>query len=253
MQCSSRFPGVTPERLQPNPRVRSQPSLEHSAEGPDHSLILVDFGRPSPFAQLAQLPALLAARFPGCRLEAGRSTLGLGVRMQERVMGLFSEVLDNLIRGRFGKDESGRLVFLPFGPRRPGYYVDAADEYKITSLVKLYAVAGALINLVGSVAAFALSQALLFDHRSGPLLKKLETSIVVYSICAVLLYLAPALILWNVYREVMAGLCSLLATVGPESIRPIKRSSRLRTLLVIIAAGFMVIAIGIFVAVSYRP
>jgi hypothetical protein len=168
-------------------------------------------------------------------------------------MGLFSEVLDNLIRGRFGKDESGRLVFLPFGPRRPGYYVDAADEYKITSLVKLYAVAGALINLVGSVAAFALSQALLFDHRSGPLLKKLETSIVVYSICAVLLYLAPALILWNVYREVMAGLCSSLATVGPESIRPIKRSRRLRTLLVIIAVGFMVIAIGIFVAVSYRP
>lgn len=227
--------------------------LEHSGEGPDDSLILVDFGRPWRFAQLAQLPALLAARFPGCRLEAGRSTLGLGVRIQERVMGVFTEVLDNLIRGRFGKDESGRLVFLPLGPRRPGYYVDAADEYKITALVKLYAVAGALINLVGSVAAFALSQALLFDHRSGPLLKKLETSIVVYSICAVLLYLAPALILWNVYREVMAGLCLSLATVGPESIRPIKCSSRLRTLLVIIAVGFMVIAIGIFVAVSFRP
>jgi hypothetical protein len=168
-------------------------------------------------------------------------------------MGLFSEVLDNLTKGRFGKDESGRIVFLPFGPRRPGYYVDAADEYKITSLVKIYAVAGALINLVGSVAAFALSQALLFDHRSGPLLKKLETSIAVYSICAVLLYIAPALILWNVYRGVMAGLCSSLATVGPESVRPIKRSSRIQTVLIIIFAGCMLLAIGVFVAVSYRP
>jgi hypothetical protein len=168
-------------------------------------------------------------------------------------MELFSDVLDNLIRGRFGKDEAGRLVFLPFGPRRPGYYIDAGDEYKITSLVKIYAVAGALINLVGSVAAFALYQALLFDHRSGPLLKKLETSIVVYSICAVLLYIAPALILWNVYRGVMAGLCSSLAAVGPGSIHPINSSSRLRTVLIIISAGFLVIAIGIFVAVSYRP
>jgi hypothetical protein len=168
-------------------------------------------------------------------------------------MGLFSEVLDNLTQGRFGKDESGRLVFLPFGPRRPGYYVDAADEHKITSLVKIYAVAGALINLVGSVAAFALSQALLFDHRSGPLLKKLETSIAVYSICAVLLYIAPALILWNVYRGVMAGLCSSLATVRPESIHPIKRASRIQTVLIIIFAGCMVLAIGVFVAVSYRP
>lgn len=64
-------------------------------------------------------------------------------------MGMFSEWLDGLAQRQFGKDEGGRLAFFPYGWRKPGYYVEASDEYKVKALVKIYVVAGAIVNLVG--------------------------------------------------------------------------------------------------------
>ncbi len=126
---------------------------------------------------------------------------------------------DNFADRQFAKDESGKLVFLPRGPRRPAYFVDSTDEYKIKSLVKVYLVAAMIINLTGSVASIAVTQSLTFDERSAPLAYKLKFWLVVYAISATLLYIGPALLLWNVYRGVVDGLCSGLTSVDRASVR----------------------------------
>ena len=96
---------------------------------------------------------------------------------------MFSGVLDHLARNRFMSDSSGRLAVFPFGSRRPGYYVDASDESKIKSLVKLYVVAGALVNLVGSLSCYLLAQTQI--DRSWSVTLQFERSAGVYAISAI--------------------------------------------------------------------
>ena len=141
-------------------------------------------------------------------------------------MGMFSGWLDNFALRQFRQDRSGRSVFVPFS-HRPGYYIEATDEARFKALVKMYGLAAALINVVGSTAALAFTQALVFEEHSSPLKSKIETGLVAYSISAILLYLLPALLLWKVYKGVITGLCSSLTTVGQESVRQIKPSARL--------------------------
>jgi len=51
---------------------------------------------------------------------------------------VFSRAMDNPVESQFRKDPSGRLVFLPLGPRKKGYFVDAKpEEEKIRSFLKL--------------------------------------------------------------------------------------------------------------------
>lgn len=171
-------------------------------------------------------------------------------------MGMFSRALDDLIQVRFRKGESGRLVFLPFSARRGGYYVDPSNEFAIKSLVKLYAVASALINLVGSLCCYALTSALIGYHRSVPLAKQIETMVAVYVVAAFFLYILPALILWKVYRGMVTGFCSPLTVVAPEAILQMNQpSSRLRNRLVAVCVvcGLMALGVGLLVASSYRP
>jgi hypothetical protein len=84
---------------------------------------------------------------------------------------------DKFAHRQFAKDESGRLVFLPRGPHRPAYFIDSSDENKLKSLVKVYGVAAAIINLTGSMASLAFTQALAFDERSAPLAYKLKLAL----------------------------------------------------------------------------
>lgn len=170
-------------------------------------------------------------------------------------MGMFSGVLDHLARGRFMNDPSGRLAFFPFGSRRPGYYVDAADESKIKAPVKIYVVAGALINLLGTVAAIWFAQALVSDERSEPLKSKLELGLVVYVISALLLYVLPALLLWKVYKGAVTEVCSSLTAVEPQSVGEMRPSpTRFPTVFILIAAGAFVLLLGValLLLVSHR-
>jgi len=171
-------------------------------------------------------------------------------------MGIFSQWLDNLAQRQFRKDGAGRSVFAPFGLRRPGYYVESSDADKIKPLVKMYALASALINVVGSLATLAFTQALVFDERSMPLRKKLEFGFTVYSIAGLLIYVFPALLLWRVYRGLITDLCSSLPTVEPDSLRQMKRSSNnfpAAPLLVLIAISILILGIVLVFAVSRRP
>ena len=164
-------------------------------------------------------------------------------------MGMF----DNFADCQFAKDENGKLVFLPRGPHRAGYFVDAEDEQKIKPLVKIYGVAAMIVNLTGSMASIFLSQALTFDERSTSLAHKLKFGLGVYAISAALLYIGPALLLWNVYRGTVDGLCSSLPTVDPTSLRltQLPWTSR-RAVVVMVVIGLLAIALGIFVLTGYR-
>jgi len=161
-------------------------------------------------------------------------------------MGMSSGVLDHLARNRFMSDSSGRLAVFPFGSRRPGYYVDAADESQIKALVKIYVVAAALINVVGSVAALGFTQALVFDDRPAPLRSRLEFGLVIYAISALLLYLLPALLLWKVYKRAVTEVCSSLTAVGPESVREMRPSpTPFPAVFIMLSAGAIVLLVGV--------
>jgi hypothetical protein len=163
-------------------------------------------------------------------------------------------MLDKFADRQFAKDESGRLVFLPRGPHRPAYSVDSSDENKLKSLVKVYGVAAAIINLTGSIASIAVTQALALDERSAPLAYKLKFGLVVYAIFSALLYIGPALLLWNVYRRVLDGLCSSLTRVDPASLQLTRLPSTSRPAVVIfLLTGLLLLTLGIFFAISYRP
>ena len=120
-------------------------------------------------------------------------------------------------------------------------------------LVKIYGLAAVLINLAGSTASIAFSQALTFEERSAPLASKLRLGLIVYAISAFVLYIGPALLLWSVYRREVAGLCSSLDPVDPAAVRLIAPpTSARRTGVILIVAGMLVLALGIFAAIGVR-
>jgi len=162
-------------------------------------------------------------------------------------------ILDNLVDRQFAKDDSGRLVFLPRGPRRPGYFVDSADEQQIKSLVKIYGLAAMLINMIGSTASIAFTLWLVADEHPASLAHKLKFGLVVYAISASLLYYGPALLLWKVYRRAVVELCSSLTAVDPASahLTRLPSTSR-RIVLVLLASGLLFLALGILFAIGYR-
>jgi len=165
-------------------------------------------------------------------------------------MGMWDKFADR----QFAKDENGRLVFLPRGRHRPAYFVDSSDESKLKSVVKVYGVAAAIINLTGSMASLAFTQALTFDERSAPLAYKLRFGLVVYAISSALLYIGPALLLWNVYRRVLDGLCSSLTTVDPASLQLARLpSTSYQAVAILLLTGLLLLTLGIFFAISYRP
>jgi hypothetical protein len=162
-------------------------------------------------------------------------------------------MLDTFAARQFAKDESGRLVFLPRGGRHTGYYISDSDESKFKSLVKVYGLGGMLINLTGSTASIALTLALVIDDRSEPLASRLRFGIVLYLICAVLLYLGPALIFWNMYRGVLARLCSSLTAVEPTVLRltPLPSNQR-RSAIILVVLALLIFVLILGVLISYR-
>jgi len=62
---------------------------------------------------------------------------------------VFSRAMDYPVESQFRKEPSRRLVFLPLGPRKKRYFVDAKpEEEKIRSFLKLWRNASALTNLL---------------------------------------------------------------------------------------------------------
>jgi len=103
------------------------------------------------------------------------------------------------------------------------------------------------------MASLAFTQALTFDDRSAPLASKLKFGLVVYAISSILLFIGPALILWGVYRGVVAGLCSPLTALDPASLRLARPpSSQHRSRLIVIFAALLILLLGVLAMVAYR-
>lgn len=169
-------------------------------------------------------------------------------------MGVFSEWLEGVADRQFGKAADGRLAFFPRGWRRPGYYVEASNESKVKALVKIYFVSSALLNLVGSIAAIAFTQSLVFDERSAPLKRKLELGLTVYSVSALVMFILPCLLLWKIYKELLARVCSELVTVESDSVSQFEQTPRRHSAaVVLVLTGVLLLALGVIAAVSYRP
>jgi hypothetical protein len=163
-------------------------------------------------------------------------------------MGMFSAWIGQLVDARCRKDASGRLVFLPYGRRRAGYYLDSASEYhKVKALVGMYALAIVLFQVLGSTSAIVIVLGDLPDHP-GSLAHKLEFALILYIISAFAFQWLPMLLLWRLYRALLPEACSSLQEVSPESMRNLQTlpNPMRRRALIVALAGFLVMGAILF-------
>jgi len=168
-------------------------------------------------------------------------------------MGTLSAWIEQLVNAHCRKDSSGRLVFLPYGRRRAGYYLDSAsDQQKVKALVAMYAVASILFQLLGSTSSLIITLGASSDHP-GSRAGKLEFGLILYIISAFAFQWLPMLLLWRLYRSFLPEVCSSLQAVGSESMdnlqtipNPIRRQG------LIVASFGLLLMLGILFLVS-RP
>jgi hypothetical protein len=151
--------------------------------------------------------------------------------------------MDYHVEAQFRKDPTGRLVFLPFGSRKKGYFVDSeSDAEKIRSFVKMYRTAFGMINLLVFPSIYLPGFVLNFCRM--PLRSKLET-VGATSLFFVLLFGALMFMLWSVYKETIPCLTSSLSEVGPDltdqltEISPRPRRLQRAALWFLVAGAFL--------------
>jgi hypothetical protein len=164
-------------------------------------------------------------------------------------MGTFSQWLDGTAQ-HFGEDPNGRMAFLPRGRRHFCYYIDVADESRLKAVVRIYTIAAALINAVGSVASFALTEALTFGHGSS--YEKYELFFFVYLICSTLFFFGPAAILKRIYRNEVSKLCAPLPVADPTSLRLMVNTGNLRIALALVGSATILLALGLLLLVPHH-
>jgi hypothetical protein len=101
----------------------------------------------------------------------------------------------------FRTDQSGRLVFLPFGSKGKAYFVDSkSDEGKIRSFLKMYRSASTLFSPLGFLSVFVPVWTRIISAGASPLGDKFPT--LVGNFAALLLILGvSAWMLWVAYKE----------------------------------------------------
>jgi hypothetical protein len=170
------------------------------------------------------------------------------------MISLFSRLIDCQVDRQFGKDPSGRLVFIPSGPKGKCYFVDSkSDEEKIRAFVKMYRTSSALISLLTSPSVMV--PGLLLEDYGGltPRAHRLTIALGVGGFFWLALILV-ALILWAAYRANVPSLTSSLSEVGPDSkdqLRPASPPSQFqRRVAMMCLLAVVVLMAGVVVAVS---
>ena len=168
-------------------------------------------------------------------------------------MGMLSAWIGQLVDTHCRKVLGGRLVFLPYGRRRAGYYLDSAsDQQEVKALVAIYAVASILFQLLGSTSSLVITLGASSDHP-GSLVGKLEFGLIIYIISAFAFQWLPMLLLWRLYRSLLPEVCSSLPEVGPESmdnLQTIPNPMRRRGLIV---AFFGLLLVLVILCLVSRP
>jgi hypothetical protein len=182
-----------------------------------------------------------------------RTTTKVLCRVQIMIS-LFSKLMDCHVERQFGRDPSGRLVFIPSGPKGKYYFVDSkSDEEKIRAFVKMYRSSSAVISLL-TTPSIVIAAMLLEDY--GGLTPRAHRLTMAFGIAGFfwLVLILVALILWAAYRVNVQGLTSSLSEVGPEvkdQIRPASPPSRLqRRVAVVGLLAAVILMAGIVLAIS---
>jgi hypothetical protein len=160
----------------------------------------------------------------------------------------FSRMMDRAVDANFRKDPSGRLVFLPSGPKGKGYFVDSkSDEEKIRALVKMYRSATTVITFLTSPSIFV--PALILDDYAGMTPREHRLAIAFGVPLFFWLVLVSLLwLLWSLYKAAIPSLTSSLSEGGPHDmgqLREISQPSR-RLLLSVITAFLALIVLAPF-------
>ena len=157
---------------------------------------------------------------------------------------------EQLLANSFRKDSAGRLVFLPFGMKRPGYYIDSpSDEQKIRPFAKMYFLSRALVQLFGNLSAFFFAEGVAFADPHTSTVHKIKNFLVIYIITISLFELLPLWLLSRLYRRSIPEICSSIPVAGVEEVSRLESSARpMRRTLIIL--GSLTILIGVTVGIA---
>jgi hypothetical protein len=157
---------------------------------------------------------------------------------------------EHLLSASFRKNHAGRLVFLPFGANKPGYYINSAsDEQKTKPFAKMYFLSRALVQLVGMLSALFFAEGVAFADPHTPAIHKIEVFLVIYSITIFLFELLPLWLMSRLYRKSIPEICSAMAVAGVEEIRQLDGSMSPLRRNILVALGGLMILIGAIIAV----
>ena len=167
---------------------------------------------------------------------------------------MISGLINKAVDAQFRKDPGGRLVFLPFGPRKQAYFVDSkADEEKIRAFVKMYRSIAMLISLLTYPSIYV--PALILDNAGLTPRQHRLTIILAVSLFFWFVLIAIAVLLWAAYKAAVPDLTASLPEVGPDlkgQLTDLSPRSR-RPAMVFLLAGIALLAVGVLVATRYAP
>lgn len=175
------------------------------------------------------------------------------------MISMFSKGMDQAVERQFRKDPNGRLVFLPFGPKKAAYFVDSkADEEKIKALVKMYRSFLALLSIMTYPLIYFPGWIVMWFADKIPLQNKLKIYLGIAAVFT-LVILGFMWMLWSIYKQSIQGMTASLTEVGPELKDHLSEilppPQRLKSVaLACLFAGLLIAAGAILLATRYaRP
>jgi hypothetical protein len=166
-------------------------------------------------------------------------------------------LMNRLVDVQFGKDRSGRLVFIPFTRRGKCYFVDSkADEEKVRAFVNMYRIPNTLMSFL--ISPMVLVPGLILEDYAGltPRAHRLTIALGVSGFFW-LSFVVLALMLWVVYKATIPGLTASLSEVPPEikaqlTIIPAQQRGLRRVALVCLLAGLILLGLALVALTGHR-
>jgi hypothetical protein len=168
------------------------------------------------------------------------------------MIAMFSAIMDRALDSHFKKDQSGRLIFIPFSLKRNCYFVDSkSDEEKLRGFVTLFRVPLLLISLLTFPAIYI--PALILDNFAG-LTPRAHRMAIALGVPLFFWLVLAALVamLWGLYKKTVPGVTASMTEVGPDvkdQLREISRRSKPAKLAVLLAClGVLLLMIAAILA-----
>jgi hypothetical protein len=153
-------------------------------------------------------------------------------------------LLDSIVSANFRSENAGRVVVFPGDRRNRGYVVRSEpEELKIRAFLKMFYCAHFSILFLGYFLGFEWSRQIYraLGRPEAHIFRAICISLAVYLLVAGV----PYVLLWGSYKKAFVGF------VSPEDEVSIS-GTRAGRQLIFIAAGVMVLALGILLAFAVR-